>query len=93
MPSRTCPTLPNEFKASFDISVNPQARDARGSAIGVSPHETKLCEWRAVFRAGAPNHPASIVMLDLPSGAYRVLKKETDLLDQSELHIADYYRR
>ena len=45
---------------------------------------------RAVFRAGAPNHPASIVILDLPSGEHRVLKKETDLLDQSELHIADY---
>ena len=44
----------------------------------------------AVFRAGAPNHPASIVMLDLTSGAHRILKKETDLLDQSEPHIADY---
>jgi dipeptidyl aminopeptidase/acylaminoacyl peptidase len=43
-----------------------------------------------VFRAGAPNHPASIVALDLTSGAHRVLKKETDLLDQSELGIADY---
>src|SRR5215831_13904045 len=45
---------------------------------------------RAVFRAGAPNHPASIVTLDLTSGAHRVLKRETDLLDQSELQIADY---
>jgi dipeptidyl aminopeptidase/acylaminoacyl peptidase len=44
----------------------------------------------AVFRAGAPNHPASIVMLDLTSGAHRVLKKETDLLDQSELALANY---
>jgi hypothetical protein len=44
----------------------------------------------AVFRAGAPNHPASIVMLDLTSGAHRTLKKETDLLDQSELCIDNY---
>ena len=62
------------------------------------PFETPFTEFsyvradgnRAVFRAGAPNHPASIVMLDLISGAHHVLKKETDLLDQSELHIADY---
>ena len=62
------------------------------------PFETPFTEFssvradgnRAVCRAGAPNHPASIVMLDMTSGAYRVLKKETDLLDQSELHIADY---
>jgi len=44
----------------------------------------------AVCRAGAPNHPASIVVLDLTSGEYRILKKETDLLDHSELPIADY---
>jgi len=44
----------------------------------------------AVFRAGAPNHPASIVTLDLTSGIHRVLKRETDLLDQSELQIANY---
>jgi dipeptidyl aminopeptidase/acylaminoacyl peptidase len=44
----------------------------------------------AVFRTGAPNHPASIVTLDLTSGVHRVLKRETDLLDQSELHIANY---
>jgi dipeptidyl aminopeptidase/acylaminoacyl peptidase len=45
---------------------------------------------RAVFRAGASNHPASIVMLDLISGAYQVLKKETDLLDQPGSRIAKY---
>jgi len=45
---------------------------------------------RAVCRAGAPDHPASIVTLDLTSGTHRVLKKETNLLDQSELGIADY---
>jgi dipeptidyl aminopeptidase/acylaminoacyl peptidase len=62
------------------------------------PFETPFTEFSfvrangncAVFRAGAPNHPASIVMIDLTSKAHRVLKKETDLLDQSELHIADY---
>jgi dipeptidyl aminopeptidase/acylaminoacyl peptidase len=45
---------------------------------------------RAVFRAGASNHPASIVMLNLMSGAYQVLKKETDLLDQPGSRITDY---
>ena len=62
------------------------------------PFETPFTEFSfvradgngAVFRAGASNHPASIVMLDLTSGAYRVLKKETELLDQSELGIANY---
>ena len=42
----------------------------------------------AVCRAGAPNHPASIVILDLPSGAHRVLKKETDQ-SRSPLYRAD----
>jgi dipeptidyl aminopeptidase/acylaminoacyl peptidase len=54
------------------------------------PLETPFTEFssvqvsgeRTLFRAGAFNHPASIVMLDLTSGAHRVLKKETDLLDQ-----------
>lgn len=62
------------------------------------PLETPFTEFSSVradrsnvvFRAGAPNHPASIVALDLTSGAHRVLKKETDLLDQSGLGIADY---
>jgi dipeptidyl aminopeptidase/acylaminoacyl peptidase len=45
---------------------------------------------RAVFRAGASNHPASIVILDLISGEHQVLKKETDLLDQPKLRITDY---
>jgi dipeptidyl aminopeptidase/acylaminoacyl peptidase len=44
---------------------------------------------RAVFRAGAANHPASIVILDLISGEHQVLKKETDLLDQPEMRITD----
>ncbi|HEY2526424.1 MAG TPA: S9 family peptidase [Xanthobacteraceae bacterium] len=45
---------------------------------------------RAVFRAGAANHPSSIVMLDLISGAHQILKKETDLLDQLGSRITDY---
>jgi len=62
------------------------------------PFETPFTEFSfvqadgncAVCRAGAPSHPASIVMLDLTSGAHHVLKKETDLLDQSEMCIANY---
>ena len=45
---------------------------------------------RVVFRAGAPDHPASIVSLDLGSGRHAVLKKATDILDRAELHLADY---
>ena len=69
--------------------------DLKGKAL--RPFETSFTEFssvqvsgdRAVFRAGASNHPASIVMLDLTSGAHRVLKKETDLLDQPA-RITDY---
>jgi dipeptidyl aminopeptidase/acylaminoacyl peptidase len=61
------------------------------------PFETPFTEFssvqvngdNAVFRAGASNHPASIVMLDLISGTHRILKKETDLLDQPGSRIAD----
>jgi dipeptidyl aminopeptidase/acylaminoacyl peptidase len=45
---------------------------------------------RAVFRAGAPDHPASIVALDLASGRYSVLKKATDILDRTDLQLRDY---
>jgi dipeptidyl aminopeptidase/acylaminoacyl peptidase len=45
---------------------------------------------RVVFRAAAPNLPSSIVALDLRSGAHRVLKKSTDILDQSDLGISGY---
>jgi len=45
---------------------------------------------RVVFRAAAPNLPSSIVTLDIRSGAHRVLKKSTDILDQSHLGISDY---
>jgi dipeptidyl aminopeptidase/acylaminoacyl peptidase len=45
---------------------------------------------RVVFRAGAPDHPSSIVMLDLASGRQTILKKATELLDRTEPRIADY---
>ena len=45
---------------------------------------------RVVFRAGAPDHPASIVMLDLGSGRHTVLKQGTDILERVDLHLADY---
>src|SRR6516162_5159780 len=48
---------------------------------------------RAVFRAGAPDHPASIVALDLASGQHSVLKKATDILDRADLHLGDYLTR
>ena len=45
---------------------------------------------RAVFRAAAPDHPLSIVALDLGSGTHRIVKKSTEILDQPELRIAHY---
>jgi dipeptidyl aminopeptidase/acylaminoacyl peptidase len=48
---------------------------------------------RAVFRAGAPDHPASIVALDLASGQHSVLKKATDILDRTDLQLRDYLTR
>jgi dipeptidyl aminopeptidase/acylaminoacyl peptidase len=49
---------------------------------------------RAVFRAGAPDHPASIVALDLAAGRHSVLKKATDILDRTDLlHLSDYLTR
>jgi dipeptidyl aminopeptidase/acylaminoacyl peptidase len=70
--------------------------DLKGKVL--RPLETPFTEFssvqvsggRGVFRAGASNHPASIVMLDLTSGVHRVLKKETDLLDQPGSRITDY---
>jgi dipeptidyl aminopeptidase/acylaminoacyl peptidase len=47
-------------------------------------------EDRVVFRGGAPAHPNSIVDLDLRSGAHRIVKKATDLLERADLRIADY---
>ena len=48
---------------------------------------------RAVFRAGAPDHPASVVALDLTSGRHSVLKKATDILDRTDLQLRDYLTR
>ena len=45
---------------------------------------------RVVFRAGAPTLPNALVSLDLRSGAYRIVKKSTELLDRADLRIADY---
>ncbi|HEY6258704.1 MAG TPA: S9 family peptidase [Xanthobacteraceae bacterium] len=45
---------------------------------------------RVAFRAGAPDHPVSIVALDLASGQHRILKKSTAILDQAEPRIADW---
>jgi dipeptidyl aminopeptidase/acylaminoacyl peptidase len=47
----------------------------------------------AVFRAGAPDHPASIVSLDLGSGRHSVLKRATDILDRQDLQVGDYLTR
>jgi dipeptidyl aminopeptidase/acylaminoacyl peptidase len=45
---------------------------------------------RVVFRGGASDRPTSIVTLDLLSRQSRILKQATDLLDRTELRIADY---
>jgi dipeptidyl aminopeptidase/acylaminoacyl peptidase len=64
----------------------------------LQPLETPFTEFgsvradgdRAVFRAGAPQLPVSIVALDLASGRHRILRKATDILDQDEPRIADW---
>jgi dipeptidyl aminopeptidase/acylaminoacyl peptidase len=71
---------------------------ARGS---LSPFGTPYTEFgslraagkRAVFRAGAPDQPPSIVALDLASSRWTVLKKATDLIDRADVGIADYLTR
>jgi dipeptidyl aminopeptidase/acylaminoacyl peptidase len=45
---------------------------------------------QAAFIAGAPSHPASVVVFDLSSGRYRILKKATDILDRADLRIDEY---
>jgi dipeptidyl aminopeptidase/acylaminoacyl peptidase len=44
----------------------------------------------AAFVAGAPAHPTSVVVIDLESGQYRILKKATGILDQTERGVANY---
>jgi dipeptidyl aminopeptidase/acylaminoacyl peptidase len=56
---------------------------------------TKIGSLRAdgdhvVFRAGAPRRPNAIVSLDLRSGAHRIVKQSTDLIDRDDLRIGDY---
>jgi short chain dehydrogenase/WD40-like Beta Propeller Repeat len=50
-----------------------------------------LCDQgdQAAFIAGASSHPASVVVFDLSSGRYRILKKATDILDRADLRIGD----
>ena len=48
---------------------------------------------RAVFRAGAPDRPTSIVALDSRSGRHTILKKSTGILDRAGSPIADYLSR
>ena len=45
---------------------------------------------RAVFRAGAPDRPASVVELDLASGRCSVWKQASDILDRTEARVASY---
>ena len=45
---------------------------------------------RVVFRGGASDRPTSIVTLDLRSRQRLILKQATDLLDRTELLIANY---
>ncbi len=45
---------------------------------------------QALFIAGAPTHPSSVVLLNIESGDCRILKKSTDILDRTDLNIATY---
>jgi dipeptidyl aminopeptidase/acylaminoacyl peptidase len=45
---------------------------------------------QAALIAGAPSHPTSVVVIDLASGQYRILRKATEILDQTDRRIADY---
>jgi hypothetical protein len=76
--------VPNRIVCSYSKAGLGQLAvlDLKGKVL--RPFETPFTEFssvqvsgdRAVFRAGASYHPASIVMLDLTSGAHRVLKKK-----------------
>jgi len=64
----------------------------------LNPVETAFTEFGSVradgdcvlFRAGAPDHPTSIVMLDLASRRCTTLRKATDILDTAQPAIASY---
>jgi dienelactone hydrolase len=71
---------------------------ARGA---LQPIDTPFTEFgsvradgdRVAFRGGAPDRPTAIVTLDLKSGQQHIRKQATDLLDRTELRIADYLTR
>ena len=68
---------------------------ASGSLQGLETGFTEFGSVRAdgdrvVFRGGASDRPTSIVTLDLLSRQCRILKQATDLLDRTELRIANY---
>src|SRR5262245_25612791 len=44
----------------------------------------------ALFRAGAADHPPCIVSMNLRTGAFKVLRKSTALLERAGLRIPDY---
>jgi dienelactone hydrolase len=70
--------------------------DLASGALGAI--ETEFTEFgsvraggdRVVFRGGASDRPTSIITLDLASRQSRVLKQATDLLDRTDLRIADH---
>ena len=45
---------------------------------------------QALFIAGAPSHPSSVVLLDIVANDYRILKKSTDILDRADPSLATY---
>jgi dipeptidyl aminopeptidase/acylaminoacyl peptidase len=64
----------------------------------VQPLETPFTQYasvqadgdRVVFIGGSPSLATCVVALDLSSGRHRILKKATDILDQSGPGLADY---
>ena len=48
---------------------------------------------RVVFRAGAPDHPPSVVALDLRTGRHAILKMSTGMVDRDGSPIAGYLTR
>jgi dipeptidyl aminopeptidase/acylaminoacyl peptidase len=45
---------------------------------------------RVAFLGGAPSLPGCVVTLDLHSGTHRIEKRSTDILDRTDLRIAEY---
>jgi dipeptidyl aminopeptidase/acylaminoacyl peptidase len=68
---------------------------ARGSLEAIETAFTEFGSVRAegdrvAFRGGASDRPTSIVTLDLRSGQNHILKQATNLLDRTDLRIANY---